>query len=221
MKRSICLAIVLTMFALPVTAHDTEMLKGDISFWLKGAPNPECVSKNINLNKMSKKDLEQLHRVLSSPMMAKASIDKVDAIINKCKKEKGRQEQQASREKIEKLIPNLLKTNNGVMKTCMDSDPKYLSIKGDKISGKVYDRLNKYSKRTGLKIKYTITSSFSKCLVGMEDGIYDIVTLVTKKPERDKLMDYYKKGSKGIYISKKSPFAKFPDELRNSVDVGL
>ena len=45
------------------------------------------------------------------------------------------------------------------MKTCMDDDPKYLSIKGSKISGKLFDRLNAYSEATGLKIKYNTDKS--------------------------------------------------------------
>ena len=104
MKNSLLVLLFISIFSLPVNAHDTEMMKGDISFWLGGVKNPECVSKNINLNKMSKKELKKLHRVFSSPMMAKGGIDKVDAIIKKCKKEQAAKKQQASRNKISKSI---------------------------------------------------------------------------------------------------------------------
>ena len=123
-----------------------------------------------------------------------------------------------------KLLKPLLNTNKGVMKTCFLDDPKYLSIKGNKISGYVYDILNKYSESTGLKIKYKIEKKFDDCLKGMKSGKFDVITLAIKKPERTKYMDYYfPAGNKedSIAISKKSPFAKFSKEIQTSVELGL
>ena len=124
------------------------------------------------------------------------------------------------------IFKNLLSTNKGVMKTCFMGDPEYLSIKGNKISGAVFDRLNPYSEATGLKIKYKIEKKFDSCLKGMKSGKYDVMTLASKKPERTKYMDYYfkpgsTKASESVAISKKSKFAKFSKEIQKSVDLGL
>ena len=68
------------------------------------------------------------------------------------------------------------------MKTCHIDDPTYLSIKGDEISGSVYDRLSHYGDVTGLKIEYNTASSFAKCLVGMEvEMVYGPVTTTTDR----------------------------------------
>ena len=128
------------------------------------------------------------------------------------------------------IFKNLLSTNKGVMKTCYGKSgnikmKKYLSIKGNKISGYIFDRLNAYSEATGLKIKYNITKTWDNCLKGMKSGKYDVVTMASKKPERTKYMDYYfPAGNKedSLAISKKSKFAKFSKEIQKSVDlVGL
>jgi len=73
MKHSVCLAIVLTMFALPVTAHDTEMLKRELAFnvaiWVgKGKNKPECVLKLDVLNKYSDENIERLLFIFSTEM---------------------------------------------------------------------------------------------------------------------------------------------------------
>ena len=122
------------------------------------------------------------------------------------------------------MFKNLLSTNNGVMETCMDDDPKYLSIKGSKISGKLFDRLNAYSEATGIKIKYNIEKKFDSCLKGMKSGKYDVNAYISKKPEREKYIDYYVSPTNkkvGLQISKKSKFAKFSKEIQKSVDLGM
>jgi hypothetical protein len=128
------------------------------------------------------------------------------------------------RSDVNEDIKYLLITNNGVMKTCYRNEPKYLSIKGDEISGLIYGILSRYSDMTGLKIEYRVESSLEECLTGMEEGTYDIMVNLNEKAERKKYMDYYLKKdtkSRGLYISKKSPFAKFTDELQQTADFGL
>ena len=124
-----------------------------------------------------------------------------------------------------KKIKILLSTNKGVMKTCHIADGIRLIFKGGKIiGGAVYRILERYSKSTGLTIRYFGQEKFDSCLDGMKSGKYDVVTLASKKPERTKYMDYYfAKGNTedSIAISKKSSFSKFKEELQKSVDMGL
>ena len=63
MKRSFCMAIVLTMFALPVSAHDTEMLQKQAAYaFVAGGPpvTLDCVLKTDFITKSSEEDLLKL-----------------------------------------------------------------------------------------------------------------------------------------------------------------
>ena len=100
MKRSIFMAIVLSMFALPVNAHDTKMLKRELAFnaavWIgKGKVKVDCVLKLDVLNKYSDEKLELLNLIFSTGMpkeigrrlFPEAGVDKLTVAVNKnCKK---------------------------------------------------------------------------------------------------------------------------------------
>ena len=108
-------------------------------------------------------------------------------------------------------IKNLQQTNGGIIKTCSDNDPDYLTrnASGNGFRGKTFDRLEQVADLLDAKMQYTILSEWSACLKGMENGEFDVVTYATRKDDRDVYMTYFGEEKKGIYVSKKSNFITF------------
>ena len=80
MKRSFCIAIVLTMFALPVNAHHLEMLQKQVVYALiaDGLPlNFDCLLKTDFITKSSEEDLLKL-----SVLLTKSNSKKSAKLLN-------------------------------------------------------------------------------------------------------------------------------------------
>ncbi len=134
---------------------------------------------------------------------------------------------------IKTRLRNLLRTNNGVMKSCWGLDllksGQTLFIKLDKnkkvIGGYVFEILKKYENVTGIKIKFKMEETLQNCLDKMRNGTNDVMTGLLEKDDRNTYMDYYygdKENDdqfKQIVISKKSPFAKYSKELEKSINI--
>ena len=137
------------------------------------------------------------------------------------------------------LLPNLLKTNNGVMKHCamVDDDPNYIKKdKNGKLVGTMFEELYRYSEQTDLKIEYFFEKTILDCFVGMEKGKYDVIANIVLPSGNRKSRNFSKLGSKikshakmyhfkdkvdrgnvYFFLSNKSPFSKFPDEIEKSI----
>ena len=132
---------------------------------------------------------------------------------------------------IKNSLSNLLRTNDGVMKSCWGLDllkaGKTTFIKVDKNNnvkgGFVYEILKKFENVTGIRIKFKIEKKFQNCIDQMRNGTNDVMAGLLEKGDRSTYMDYYYWGKgkddkfKQIVISKNSPFAIYSNELKTSM----